>query len=133
MNWTSLFGKAIVNSRLAQYPDAKIYNAATMLAPEERPKVPVRMVNNDWAKSRPTPMWFDSAKPDHISVSTGSPSYKKGDMPRLAAMLGHEAIHSGGQMAEVPGYERETAILQRFGLGSSQRIKDIEEIKKRFK
>lgn len=131
MDWTSLFGTA--SKQLAQYPDARMYNAAAMLPAEERPKVPVRMVNNDWAKSRPTPMWFDSAKPDHISVSTGSPSYKKSDMPRLAAMLAHEAIHSGGQMDEIPGYEQESKVLHRLGQGKSQRIKDIEEIKKRFK
>jgi hypothetical protein len=128
MDWSHFFP----DGGLVQYPDAKIYNAATMLNPEERPKIPIQMVHNDWRKSRPASMWFDSAKPDFIGVSADSPIYKANDRPRLAAALAHEAIHSGGELNEPPAYDKEAEVLRRFGLGSSKRIKDIAEIKKRF-
>lgn len=123
----------LVTRQLAQYPDAKLYNAASMLDEADRPKVPVRLVDNDWKRSRPATAWFDSAKPDAIHVSKNSPTFKSGNLPRLAATLAHESVHSNGEPNELPAYEKERSELLRLDpQNSSKRVRDIGALIEQF-
>lgn len=123
---TSIFGNSRGSRELAMYPEERIYNAAGLLEEGERPTVPVRMRQNDW-KKRPTNAWVDNLNPSEINLSTTSPIYQNRDLPRLAATLGHEQIHIGGQPEERDAYEREASILRRTGK-NRKRLGDIDTI-----
>ena len=108
--------QALANSGLTQYPDKKLYKAATLLTPEERPKVPVKTMdlpNDDLLEGK-----FDKDKHE-IRVNRSSSYYKKKDPALLAAALAHEAEHARrvgqpDELAEAPAYQRQLDVLKRL-------------------
>lgn len=123
--------KMIAGSELMQYPDKNLYNAAKLLAPEERPTVPVRTfddplpvyeeIHRQLGLRAPTKAGIGRAAsavtlPDHsmIYVNRNSPDYK--NLGQLATALGHEQVHvSRSDDKEVPAYQRGMDIVRRLG------------------
>lgn len=112
--------------QLVQYPDKNLYNAATLLKPEERPTVPVRLYEDpnklyteelqNIGGRVPSANAVAIAPPDrkHIFVRKGTMEYA--DPKLLATKLGHEQVHiQQSQIDELPAYEKEAEIADRFG------------------
>jgi hypothetical protein len=111
----------LLSSGLAQYPDKRLYNAATLLIPEERPTVPVEMVDNPWrAREGVNAQYFgeiNKYNPDRvrIAVQKRGRAYRDDKHPRrLAAVLAHEAEHGRGQ-EEAAAYQKQHDVLTRLG------------------
>lgn len=110
----------MLNSGVAQYPDARLYNSAKKLRPEDRPTVPVRLYD-DVEKTygqfgvHPNPNARAFTAPDRktIYVNSNSPDYKHGE--RLAAMLAHEQAHVANGEDETQAYKKELDAALRFG------------------
>jgi hypothetical protein len=125
---------SLLMDELARFPDVKLYNASAKLTPEERPTVPVRLGDKDW-NIRPTNAWVDQREPGVIYVNKNAPIYQKGNLPRIAASLAHEALHANGaDLTEQKPYEREAAVLKRLDpKGSKKRIADIAVLIEQFR
>jgi hypothetical protein len=110
----------MLNSGIAQYPDAKLYNAAKTLPAEERPNVPVKIKDQGWRVSRGQEAIFERQGPripeTQITVQQKSNAYKSFDKrpQRLAAVLAHEAMHDRGH-GEADAYQRQLDVLTRMG------------------
>jgi len=123
-NLADILTQAMLNSGLAQYPDAKLYNAAKLLLPEERPIVPVEMAQDDWrTKQGVEAQYFgeiNKYNPDRqrITVQRKGDPYKKFEKQphRLAGILAHEAEHSKrNDPFEAPAYRKHKEVLLRLG------------------
>lgn len=120
MAWESLMGADFAKT-LTQYPDARLYNAAKRLRPEDRPTVPVRLTENpqeqfDRYKGVPDadlPEGF--TLPDHQAIWLNARKSKILSNPvRLAGNMGHEQNHiTGGD--ELQARQKETDILRYLG------------------
>jgi hypothetical protein len=119
---SNLLLSLFLNSGLAQYPDESLYKAATLLTPEERPTVPVRVF--DRSRDSLVAGRFDPRREQpQIDVARQAKAYTsaKKKPQRLAALLAHEALHVGQDQSapvvdkELPAYERQLGILQRLG------------------
>jgi hypothetical protein len=99
---------------VAQYPDTKLYGAASKLKPEDRPTVPVRLYDD------PEPIYKQfgyrpnkgaaglvGGNKDTIYINRKNSAYK--DPTSLAAILGHEQEH-------VRGGDEEAAQLKEHGI-----------------
>lgn len=119
-----LIAALMLNSGLAQYPDQRLYRAATMLKPEERPTVPVKVGDDKYRAINGTQASYygnaeskyNPEKMIHIRVQQRSPAYKDFDKrpQRLAAVLAHEGAHSRG-LEEAEAYQQEHDTLSRLG------------------
>jgi hypothetical protein len=117
---------AMLNSGLIQYPDKRLYQAATMLEPEERPTVPVRFIEPDPAKNyifkvRPKTEGITDKASNQILVNSKAQSLS--DPKMLAALLAHEGEHAkhmgtDEQFNEGPAYQRQFDVLARLGFGN---------------
>ena len=129
MDWTSLLAGSDALSSLAQYPDRRLYNAAAMLSPEDRPSVPVRITDNpavQFERYRNYPnkelpeAFVIPDKLNEIYVNSRKPMLN--NKYRLAASLGHEQVHiRGGD--ELAARRREVEILRQ--LGGEQKYADL--------
>ena len=113
----------LLRSGLAQFPDRKLYNAAVLLTPEERPITTVEMVDDKQWYSKPGLQ--GSYIPIHPRLNPERPrvliprkaeTYKQGDkkLHRLAAVLAHEGLHSRG-FNEADAYQFQHDVLKRLG------------------
>lgn len=128
----NLLAALMLNSGLAQYPDPSLYQAATMLKPEERPTVPVKVGDDKYRAINGTQASFygnaeSKYNPEqmvHIRVQQRSPAYKnfKKRPQRLAAVLAHEGAHSRG-LEEAEAYQQEHDTLQRLGEKDREMLK----------
>jgi Zn-dependent protease with chaperone function len=127
----ALILQLILNSGLAQYPDTTLYKAASMLRPEERPTVPVRLYDDPEPIYRQIYQQLGQAvaegshvgnknstavtTPDGktIYVNRNSSTYK--DARKLAATLAHEQVHVANGEDEIPAYRKGLEVLRRFG------------------
>jgi hypothetical protein len=107
MDWNSLLGWSKGTQEMAQYPDARLYKAASLLTPEERPTVPVSL----YGGSEPNVAYVPGDKKG-IFVNRNSRRLK--DPNVLAAKLAHEQIHVNGENDEIPAYEKELGVLRRL-------------------
>jgi hypothetical protein len=109
-----LIADLMVNSGIAQYPDASVYNAAKLLTPDERPVVPVKVADNPKKKQE---AGYDTVA-KQINVNSSGKSYQEfGKKPhRLAAALAHEAVHSKQEAPyeEEPAYTKQYEVLKRL-------------------
>lgn len=121
----------MANSGLLQYPDKNLYNAAKLLAPEERPTVPVRLftdplpvyseIHKQLGLAAPTKQGIGRpasaiTTPDKkiIYVNQNSPDYK--NLSQLATALAHEQVHvSRNDSEEFPAYQKGMEVIQRLG------------------
>ena len=116
---TDVIMQALANSGLVQYPDKKLYKAATLLTPEERPKRPVRVKDpKNFIGHGPTVVGFYDDVARNITINKKSSEYR--DPQRLAATIAHEAEHErrAGQPdidLEGPAYQRQLDVLQWLG------------------
>lgn len=101
---------ALMNDGVAQYPDEKLYEAASLLTPEERPTAPVRIQPY---KLSTTEARYDPAGKD-IQLGRQGQAYR-GPIHRLAAALAHEGIHSRGDADEPAAYQRQHDVAKRLG------------------
>lgn len=113
----------LASSGLAQYPDAKLYNSAKLLTPEERPqKTPLKVVDDRWRAEQGAQASFMpwnekySPEPTHIRVQKRAKDYKGAEKrpERLAAVIAHEAAHERG-LDEGDAYQVQYDVLQRLG------------------
>jgi len=104
---------------LMQYPDVKLYNAAKLLKPEDRPTAPVRLYEID-SKKFPALRGREKsiggtifmAPPGNekrsIFVNKRNPVYEKGELYKLAGIMAHEEEHLRRQdFEESPAYRKE--------------------------
>lgn len=134
---SSLTNSMLLNSGLAQYPDEKLYNAATLLKPDERPTVPVHVAPNDpqqfyILKRQPKTEALTNDKASGtpgITVFKDTPSYDSPDTRLLAALLAHEAVHAKrDDYDERPAYQQQLKITSRLtGREYPELIKALQE------
>lgn len=121
---SNLLLSLMLNSGLAQYPDEKLYKAATLLTPEERPVAPVKVGDDKWRSINGTEAtYFGDAEgkynPEqmvHVRVQQRGKPYKDFNKRphRLAALLAHEGAHSRG-LGEAAAYQQQYDTLMRLG------------------
>ncbi len=120
---------SLMGGDIIQYPDKNLLNAAKLLAPEERPTVPVRLFTD------PKPVYQEVyrqlgielpananvgnstavATPDHktIYINQKNEAYK--NLPMLATTLAHEQVHvARGDTEEIPAYQKGMEIIGRY-------------------
>lgn len=118
---------------LVQYPDTKLYKAATMLTPEERPTAPVKLRPSD--KKTETEAMYDN-RSGEISVMQGGKAYKDFDKnpQRLAAALAHEGEHvrQGQTPSEAPAYRKQVDVLNRLGETDKHMLIRLMEAEQRW-
>jgi len=119
-NTDSLLLEMLLRSGLAQYPDKKLYNAAVMLKPEERPTAPVTLAPQ---------MEGATYNPDTNSIAVGArgAAYRDKNLRRLAAILAHEGVHSKGTRDEAPAYQMQLDVLKRLGETDKDLLKILAE------
>jgi len=130
----ALLIQLMLNSGLAQYPDKSLYNAAKLLAPEERPSVPVKVTHEPWRQGQGVEATFFGFHPKYaadgpkIGVQRRGQAYKQFDKypNRLAAVLAHEAKHDRGAN-EAEAYQRQYDVLQRLGETDKNFLKAMSE------
>lgn len=118
MDWGSLYGNSEIAKQLAQYPDVQLYNAAKLLEPEDRPVYPVRLLGKThplW-RARPNADAMTDSSNKKIYIARDHPNYR--DPNTLASMLGHEAVHSKGDLSEKESYLAQIRIATALGLDS---------------
>ena len=120
-NTAELVLQLLLNSGLAQYPDPKLYQAATMLTPQERPTAPVTVYPKGMSKAA-----YDPAK-HQIHVGGQGSVYKDKKVHRLAAALAHEGVHSKGNMDESAAYQQEVNTLKRLGEKDKDMLQVLSE------
>jgi hypothetical protein len=122
----------LAGSGVLQYPDPSLYQAATLLTPEERPTTPVRLIDPDPEKHpifRVNPNLNGIADPygQAIRINRESPYYKGKDREPLAALIAHEAEHmrrlknNPDDWAELPAYARQLDVIRRLGYDKRNR------------
>ncbi len=111
---------------LMQYPDVKLYNAAKLLAPEDRPRAPVRLYEIDSkrypalrGKERTIGGTIFMAPEGHpqrsVFVNRRTDAYETGDLIRLAGILAHEGEHLNRQdFEETPAYKKEYEAVSKI-------------------
>lgn len=115
---------AMLKGGIAQYPDKRVYNAATRLLPDERPQFQVKAVDPDPQmypifRIKPHAEGITNAgKYRQILINKQSPAYKNDDL--LSAVLAHEAVHANHadtpeQYDEAPAYQKQYEVLNRLG------------------
>lgn len=127
----------LINSRVAQYPDAKLYNAASLLNEEERPSAPVRLVDPDPQKHpifrvNPRVAGWASRRPDdpHIAINRESSDYKSSGGKWLAGILAHEAKHlkqDPTRMPESEAYAQQLSVLKRLGYDNDNALRVLQD------
>lgn len=120
MEWASLLGKSIGTQQILQYPDARLYKAATLLKPEDRPTIPVRLYDDpDKAyaplgrKGNPRARAFTMPDRSAIHVYRKNPDFNYPH--RLAAILAHEQAHVANGPDEGQAYQKESQVAEEFG------------------
>ena len=132
--------------RIAQYPDEEVYRAITLLAPDERPHAPVRVM--------PVEQWpsFGNATPEALRrfrreiegavdleqaplapgiprtvyINPTSTPYRNGGS-HLASLLAHEGVHAAEDgRGELEAYQKQIDVLKRLGFSDEQIMADLE-------
>lgn len=104
---------------VAAQDDARVCRAVALLAPADRPTVPVVVVEDVQALyrerfGRPADPRVEAVYDDgRIYVNAKSPTYR--DRFKLAAVLAHEEVHARGIADEVPARRRQLDVLRGFG------------------
>jgi hypothetical protein len=140
-----MLASSTANQQVMQYPDAKIYKAASQLKPEDRPTVPVVPIDPDPVKY---PV-YRHAKPGAfagiaqtsegvkavgpIMVSKTSPEYNSNDPLQLASVIAHEAQHYKTGNAEEPAYNKAIEVLLHTRLRDSDYMKELQRIASKYK
>lgn len=125
MDWNSLLGWSKATQEMAQYPDARLYKAASKLKPEERPTVPVSLyadpekLYQEYLQpiggGRPTVGNIGFTSPDKKRIFINGNYKKLGNSSVLAAKLAHEQVHVGQEVQdEIPAYEKDLEVLKRL-------------------
>lgn len=107
----------MLNGGVIQYPNVQTYKAATLLRPEERPKVPVRVVEpTDYYQSESAKKGNVNAfvTPAHDTVYVSKRSTMLNDTPSLAAAIAHEQEHISNGPMEGPAYGLQYEVLKRI-------------------
>lgn len=141
MDWSSLLGGQAFTD-IAQYPDKKLYKAATMLKPEERPNIPVRMtddykktysdmgVNKNSSKFN-EPVAFLSPDKSQIFINSKHKGYKNPET--LSATLAHEGQHLNykginPEEDETLARQKQIEVLGRYGGRHREFIETMKRI-----
>jgi len=121
-NTDQLLIDLLVNSQLAHYPDKKLYNAATLLTPEERPTAPVQLNKR---------MMGATYNPNTRLITVGTKdagsAYQSRHLRRLAALLAHEGVHSKGDPNEPAAYQQQIDTLKRLGETDKELLRILSE------
>lgn len=129
-NIPGLVLSTMLNGGVIQYPNIQTYKAATLLRPEERPHVPVRMVeptdyyNSESAKNGSVNAFVT---PAHDTVYVSKRSGMLNDAPSLAAAIAHEQEHIANGPMEGPAYGLQYEVLKRIG-NDRQHRPQIEQL-----
>ena len=94
-----------------------------MLAPEDRPTVPVRLYSKDEEfpnRNHATGAGaFVPDERDRIFVNKNAEEYKSWRLPLLAAVLGHEQVHvKQTEPKESPAYAKQLELLRLLNRGN---------------
>jgi hypothetical protein len=108
----NLIADLMLNSGIAQYPDTKLYEAATLLTPEERPVAPVKVNKRRLGVQNELEGQYNPAT-HQIEIGRHGQAYK--NSTRLAAALAHEAVHSKGITDEPTAYTAQHRVAKRLG------------------
>lgn len=136
-DYGSLLASVFSNSGLIQYPDKKLYKAAMLLTPEERPTLPVRVLPPEdpiYKKMRTAGVTDTLSKT--IAINNKEAEYN--DRQQLAALLAHEGEHGKrigkpGWELEGPAYQRQADVLKRLRYGNPDYMTALEtELQKRI-
>jgi hypothetical protein len=141
MDLEDIIRDALLQSGLTQYPDKKLYKAAQLLKPEDRPKVPVRTVDPD-PKAMPifrtapnTAAIADAKHNGPILINRQSREYQDADHEplELASLLAHEAMHYGPTGDdEVAAYRKALDVLKASHLRDAPFTRGLESILIRY-
>jgi hypothetical protein len=125
--------RALMDGGVFQYPDKRLYQAAMMLTPEERPTVPVRMIDPDPSKNyifkvRPNTNGItDRFKT--IYIADRKDNSAQSDPAWIASIMAHEAEHvNRGDYEERPAYEKQEQTLKRLHYKGPY-LKALEQMK----
>lgn len=107
--------------------DPKLYNAAKMLEPKDRPDVPVRWMEMSHPLLKAAPLSQGTA--DHKTKSIFIVRRPEEDFQKdywLAGVLGHEAEHiRRGDYDEHPAYKKQLDILSGMGRRNDPYFKNL--------
>lgn len=121
---------------LTQYPDKRLLKGALALNEDERPNVPVRMIDPDPKKNyifkvRPNTNAIADKTTKQIYVAN-RPESKDNNSEWLSGVIGHEAEHfKRGDDEEGPAYDKQLEILDRLGYKGRNR-KGVEEARLKY-
>jgi hypothetical protein len=120
--------------REAEHADPAVARALALLLEEERPTVPIRVIDPDPKlypifRIRPNAEGITDQRKREIFVNRKAPSF--GDDALLASVLAHEMEHARrigqpDQYDEGPAYERQLAVLKRLGYKNLPYIQALE-------
>lgn len=139
MDWASLYGNSSAPRELAQYPDERLYKSASLLKPEERPTVPVKLIDPDPKKYpifrlNPNVAGLTDRINNQIWVNRNSEDYKKADKDPyyLSALMAHEQVHNATKSDdEGAPYQATLRVLDRSGhMNPAYRQKILELVRK---
>ena len=115
--------------------DPAIARALALLTDEERPTLPVELIDPDPQKNpifrvKPKTEGITDFHNRKILISRSAQSFKDDNL--LAAIIAHEAEHArrGGQpdqYDEGPAYQRQYAVLQRLGYKDDAYMKALKK------
>ena len=118
-----------------QQLDPAVARALALLTDDERPTLPIEMIDPDPAKNpifkfRPKTEAITDAPTKKILLSRSAPSLKNDQL--LAAILAHEAEHARhmgqpDQYEEGPAYQRQYSVLQRLGYKDDAYMKALKK------
>ena len=141
MNLDNLIAQALMDSGVMHFPDEKLYKAATLLTPEERPNVPVRVVDipqRGALKGRKIEAAVDMSNKTIGVNREGEQGYKSGNLQRLAGILAHEQEHMRRlktdplDFSEEPAYAKQYEVLKRLGAKDDGYLKAIKQQADRY-
>lgn len=122
-----------MNSGLAQYPDPKLYKAASLLKPEERvgsagmldPKHPILRI-------RPKTEMTVDFRNNKVLVNPNAEPYKNNDSKLLAALMAHEGVHlnhgtftNDEHPDEGPAYQKQRDVLERLNYPNQKYMQEL--------
>lgn len=118
-----------------QQLDPAVARALALLTDDERPTIPIEMIDPDPAKNpifkfRPKTEAITDEHNKKIYLSSGAPSLKNDQL--LAAILAHEAEHARHlgapeQFNEGPAYQRQYDVLKRLGYQDDAYMKALKK------
>jgi hypothetical protein len=122
MSWLDYLSNLEASKQLMQYPDTRLYNAAALLKPEDRPRVPVRLFDDPdalyqtFGRAKGNPRVEAVVAPDKKSIFVNKKKDAYKNKWRLAGVLAHEGWHERNSMEDEYGAKKhEVDILKGFG------------------